>query len=409
MSAPNGKKPDRFSIAVVIPKYGLVGGGERFASEMTGRLARANCFDIHVFANKWVDDTAGLVTFHKVPIVSFPKFLRPLSFAMCARRMIGRGKFDLVHSHDRFVGADIYSVHCVPHAGWVRDVRRKRPSHFDRAVIAVEKRMIATGAFSCFLPVSTLAIEAFQSEYKSLPGTWRPVHPGVDVAKFSTPSVASCRSEVRARHGIGEKDFLVLFVGMNFEVKGLDTVIKAVALARNAFPGASIRLLVVGRGDERKYREMAEGLGAGEAVRFAGTRNEGLERYYRAADCFAMLSTFDTFGMVVLEAMASGLPVIISKGVGAKDLVEEGVNGFVLGDCADANAAAERIARLIDGPRRAEMGRRALHTASLHDWDVLAESMRMLYMKVLSEKGGALAGAKRRLDTDGPFGNNSIV
>ena len=120
---------------------------------------------------------------------------------------------------------------------------------------------------------------------------------------------------------------------------------------------------------KRKYSEIASAAGVGDSVVFAGACSEGLERYYKASDCFAMLSSFDTFGMVVLEAMASSLPVIISSGVGAKDLVEEGVNGFVVGDPSDAAAASERMLLLLDMEKRFEMGRRALKTASSHDWD----------------------------------------
>lgn len=394
MSDPNGKKTGKFRVAVVIPKYGLVGGGERFASELTGRLAVDGRFDIHVFANKWTQGSSNNVTFHKVPIVSFPKFLRPLSFAMFAARQTSSGGFDLVHSHERMTGADIYSVHCVPHAGWIRDVRGKRPSCFDRAVISVEKRMISSGANSWFLPVSTLAIDAFRSEYKNLQGIWQPLHPGVDAARFSTPSVSSCRAEVRGRHGIADNDFLALFVGMNFEVKGLSTLIKAIALAQAVSPGRKMRLLVVGRGDERKYREMAASHGIGESVIFAGTRQQDIEKYYRASDCFAMLSSFDTFGMVVLEAMASSLPVVISSGVGAKDLVEEGVNGFVVADCSDAKEAAERFKLLLDEKKRSEMGMNAFITASRHDWDALAKRMGDLYMEALALKGPAPVGAR---------------
>lgn len=405
-SAPKGNP--KFRVAVIIPKYGLVGGGERFASEVTSRIARDGRFDVHVFANKWVEEPGSPVTFHKVPIARFPRFLRPLSFALFANRMVKKGSFDLVHSHDRTSGADIYSVHCVPHALWVRDVRRKRSSLFDKAVAESERQMISSGASSLFLPVSSLAMDAFRSEYKKLPGKWRPLYPGVDFERFSSPSREACRAEIRASHGIREEDFLVLFVGMNFEVKGLDTIIKAVALAKSSAPGASIRLLVVGRGNERKYREMATAHGVGDAVVFAGTRSKGLERYYRAADCFAMLSTFDTFGMVVLEAMAAGLPVMISSGVGAKDLVEEGVNGFVLAERGDSKAAAGMISGFLDPGRRHEMGRAALQTASAHGWDRLAERMKELYIDVLSAKGRLSAESDYR-GHDGSFADNSIL
>jgi UDP-glucose:(heptosyl)LPS alpha-1,3-glucosyltransferase len=394
LAGPLAPKGQRFRVAVIIPKYGLVGGGERFASEVTERIARDGRFDVHVFANKWVAEPGSPVTFHKVPIARFPRFLRPLSFAAFAGRMVKKGGFDLVHSHERTSGADIYSVHCVPHAFWVRDVRQKRPSLFDKAVVSAEKQMISSGASSVFLPVSSIAMDAFRSEYKILPGKWRPLHPGVDFERFSSPPVEACRAEIRARHGIREEDFLVLFVGMNFEVKGLDTVIRALSIAKSSAPGASIRLLVVGRGNERKYSEMAAAHGVGDSVVFAGTRSKGLERYYRAADCFAMLSSFDTFGMVVLEAMAAGLPVIISSGVGAKDLVEEGVNGFVLAEREDSKAAAGMLSALLDPGRRHAMGSAASLTASAHGWDILAGRMLELYMDALSAKGKCFVSAQ---------------
>lgn len=372
-------------IAVVVPKYGLVGGGERFASEITGRLARNEDFEIHVLANRWVSNS-DRIKFHKIPIIRFPRFLRPLSFAWFANRIITRGNFDLVHTHEWIPKGDVFSVHSVPHAGWVRDVRKKLFSLFDCARIAVERRAIRDGKSSCFLPVSTIAMEAFRREYATLPGKWQVLAPGVDVERFSTPDRAACRADIRGRYGIGTSDTLLLFVGMNFDVKGLDTIIAAVAKARTIRPEANIRLLVVGRGDEQKYGALAQALGVDQAVTFAGTQVDGLERYYRAADMFIMLSKFDTFGMVVLEAMAAGLPVIVSSNVGAKDLVEEGINGYILSAPKDADTAAVQIVRLSDKTLREMMGAAAAQTAAMHDWEKLAERMEHFYQEALSLK-----------------------
>jgi UDP-glucose:(heptosyl)LPS alpha-1,3-glucosyltransferase len=375
----------RWKIAVVVPKYGLVGGGERFASEITERLARNENYDIHVFANKWVA-ASDRITFHKVPKIYFPRFMGPLVFAWFVKWKTGRMNFDLVHSHHWIFHADIFSAHGVPHAGWVRNVRKRSPSLYDRAVIAIERSLMREGGASYFLPVSTIAMEAFRREYATLPGQWQVVHPGVEVARFSTPDRAACRTDIRGLYGIGATDMLLLFVGMNFEVKGLDTIIAALAKARAARPEANIRLLVVGRGDENKYRKMAQSLGIADAVAFAGTQIDGLERYYRAADIFIMLSKFDTFGMVVLEAMAAGLPVIVSPNVGAKDLVEEGINGFILPAHQDADTASNRIAMLSDTAQREAMGTAAGRTAAKHDWARLAERMGHFYHEALSMK-----------------------
>ncbi|MFA6565086.1 MAG: glycosyltransferase family 4 protein [Verrucomicrobiia bacterium] len=373
-------------IAVIVPKYGLVGGAEQFVFELTERMAGKTPYEFHVFANQWKSAEGSRVVFHKVPMIRFPRFLRPLSFAWFARRLVARQRFDLVHAHDRVFQADLVSLHGAPHSFWVRDVRRKRPSLFDRAMCAVERRMLGAGGSSLFFPTSSIALETFRREYAPLPGRWQVFSPGVDTARFSSPGREKCRAEIRGRYGIGASDFLVLFVGMNFELKGLDTIIAAVAKARAQRSAAEIRLLVVGRGDEEKYRGVARSHGIGNAVVFAGTQTGGIERYYRAADMFAMLSGFDTFGMVVLEAMAAGLPVIVSTNVGAKDVVEEGINGFVLPDGRDADAAADRIVRLLDGDRQRSMSAAASRSAAGHDWERRVAELAAAYESKLQTK-----------------------
>jgi glycosyltransferase involved in cell wall biosynthesis len=140
----------------------------------------------------------------------------------------------------------------------------------------------------------------------------------------------------------------------------------------------------VGKGDLRAYGGIARGLGIGDSVAFAGPQAEGVERFYLASDLFMMLSKFDTFGMAALEAMAAGLPVIISGNVGAKDLVEDGRNGFVVGDPDDAGSAAERIGRLLNGDLRARMGREALRTAERNTWDATASAVEGIYEETLA-------------------------
>ena len=83
--------------------------------------------------------------------------------------------------------------------------------------------------------------------------------------------------------------------------------------------------------------------------------------------------------MVVLEAMAAGLPVIVSPNVGAKDLVIEGVNGFVIPDPKDVAAAAKGIISLIDMKRRNMMGEAAQHEANHHSWRELSNNIHKIY------------------------------
>ena len=375
-------------IAVVIPKYGLVGGAEGFAAELTGRIASDPRFEVHLFANRWAA-TDDRVAFHQVPVVRFPRFLTTPSFAWFARRrMSAEGPFDVVHAHDRIFRADLATLHGIPHRRWVHDVRRKkRMSLFDRATARMEDRLVLKGGCRRFLAVSSLARKIFLEEYPVDPGLVTILHPGVDTAPYERLDRERCRHEVRNRYGIGLDEPLILFVSMNFHIKGLDRVLRGLAHLRKGDPGARFRLLVVGRGDENSYGRLATELGLGGAVIFAGAvAKEKLPECYLSGDGYAMLSRFDTFGMVVLEAMAAGLPVLVGGQTGARDLVRDGENGFVIEDPDDAVSVAGRMRQMLNGDHPAEMGMEARRTAREHSWDKVASEVVGIYESIRSDR-----------------------
>lgn len=380
----NTKTP--IKIAVVIPKYGLVGGGEKFVAELTERIAQRSSYEIHILANQWKEQSS-LIRFHRIPIISFPKYLTTISFARFVEQKIKNIGFDLTHSHERIFAADIVSLHSIPHRLWVQDIRRKRFfSLFDRATIWVEKRMVHNKSSTIYLPVSNIAREKFIAEYPFVAGHVETLHPGVDMTSFDQLDRNHCRKSIRTQFGFHESDTVLLFVGMNFELKGLDQVISAMARIKTTHHHETrLKLLIVGKGNIKKYQKMAHGAGVGGDVRFSGVIKEKMEEMYLSADMYAMLSAFDTFGMTVLEAMAASLPVIISHNVGAKDLIQEGVNGFVV-DREDIDAISRRILLLLDKEKRSSMGLDAHRVAQNHTWDIMANKVLELYKNILSRK-----------------------
>lgn len=371
-------------IAVVIPRYGLPGGSEGFAHELTSRLARRPEWEVHVFANAWGRADEGVV-FHRVPRVAFPRFLRPLAFASLAGRRVRRAGCSLVHSHERIYAMDLFTVHGIPHRTWIQEARGKRPSLYDRAVAHVEERGLLHGGARLILPVSHLVKDALLGQYPIPAQRLRVLPPGVDTARFCALDRGRCRKEVRLRHGIPPGEPILLFVGMNFAIKRLDLVLKGVGLWLERRPGAPLRVLVVGKGDPSPYLSLARDLGLADRVVFAGVTRE-VEAYYKGSDLFAMPSVYDTFGMAVLEAMAAGLPVIISEGVGARDCVQDGVHGVVLGRNPSGEAFAEALGRLMDRDTRLRMGEETVRVAAAHSWERLADTMADLFSLTLEEK-----------------------
>jgi UDP-glucose:(heptosyl)LPS alpha-1,3-glucosyltransferase len=243
--------------------------------------------------------------------------------------------------------------------------------------------MVHNNSSTIYLPVSNIAREKFIAEYPFVEGHVETLHPGVDMTSFDQFDRNQCRKSIRTQFGFHESDTVLLFVGMNFELKGLDQLISAMARIKTTHHENRLKLLVVGKGNIKKYQEMAHGAGVGGDVRFSGVIKEKMEEMYLSSDMYAMLSAFDTFGMTVLEAMAASLPVIISRNVGAKDLIQEDVNGFVV-DREDIDAISRRILLLLDKEKRSSMGLDAHRVAQKNTWDIMANKVMELYKNILS-------------------------
>ncbi len=339
-------------------------------------------YDIHVFANKWLANGDRL-TFHKIPIITFPKFLTTFSFACFAKNKMAKIGIDFIHAHDRIFDADIFTMHGVPHAFWIHEVRRKNMSLNDHATAWIEKKLVRNPRCKRFISVSNLASEKFLQSYDVDAKKIQVIHPGIDMERYRGLDRGQCRHEIRSLWGIDETDVVILFVSMNFDIKGLDALMAAVAKSKSNDRSQKIKLLIVGKGEEKKYGRIAKNLGIGNDVIFAGVHREKLERIYLASDIFSILSKFDTFGIAVLEAMAASLPVVVSGNVGAKDLVAHGVNGFIIEDSTDMDRISEKICILLNKEVRMRMGVAAHETALNNTWESVAKKYECIYDELL--------------------------
>ncbi|MFC1567288.1 glycosyltransferase family 4 protein [Thermodesulfobacteriota bacterium] len=372
-------------VAVVIPKYGLLGGAEGFVYNLTERLALRDGFYVHVFANKWRQGKAPIV-FHKIPIIPFPRWIQPISFAFFSRKAIYAGKYDIVHSHDRIFEMDLFTFHGIPHKTWIKETKRDRLSFFDQAMVWVEQKAFNNPKGPIILPVSTLVKEEILKVYDVPESKIRVIHPGVSMDRFSTHSRETCRQEIRQRFNLSLDDVVVLFVSMNFELKRLDLVIKGIAdLVEKEGQASNMKLLVVGKGDSKRFMALAHDLGISKRVVFAGVTNE-VEKYYLACDIFAMPSKLDTFGLAVLEAMAASLPVIITSRVGARDIVKSGINGFILSENPSVSEMTASFAALTKSEKRLQMGENSRQIAIRHTWDTTAERVAELYQQLINDR-----------------------
>lgn len=377
----------RHRVAVVIPRYGSVGGAEGFAAALTRNLTMLGEYEIHVFAyENEIAAEDGQIIFHRLPHIPFPRPVKTPGFAWLAQSALNRTGVDLIHAHDRMFNPDIYNIHGVPHLFWARKVRGKvRPGLFDHFTAWVERKMVYGGKCRYFLAVSHLAQEVFLREYPIDPERVPVVHPGVDVPDGQHQDRMRKAWRVRARYNLPPDCPLLLFVSMNFYIKGLDYLLAA--LGRIIPTGPGFHLLVVGGDRTYPYERIAHQGGLLNRVTFTGSvSREELPALYSAADLYIMPSRFDTFGMVVLEAMAWGVPAVISETVGAKDLLRRGENGFVVHNPADSEALADVIRKALHPELNARMKEAAMETARHYSWKAVAERVAGVYLRVLDEK-----------------------
>jgi D-inositol-3-phosphate glycosyltransferase len=217
--------------------------------------------------------------------------------------------------------------------------------------------------------------------------TVRVIPPGVDTQRFHP----SDRAAARAAIGVAADACLLLFVGRIEPLKGTDTLLQAVQLlrARGQLPPQLSLSIIGGDPDQpresrlaelQRLMELRDELGLGEVVTFLGKRaQETLPDYYVAADVVVMPSLYESFGMVALEAMACGTPVVASQVGGLAYLVRDGETGYLVPD-RDPAALADRLSRLLSNPQlRAQMGAQAVLHARTYAWPDITRKVIGLY------------------------------
>jgi D-inositol-3-phosphate glycosyltransferase len=217
---------------------------------------------------------------------------------------------------------------------------------------------------------------------------------GVDTELFQPRSQAVAKDLLEL-----PPDPMLLYVGRLQPIKGLETLLAAMA----RLPGPARLLVVGGEQDEPEnghgewLRARVSALGLGDRVRFLGPqRQDRLPLFYAAAEATVMPSHYESFGMVALEAMACGTPVVASRVGGLRTTVRDGATGYLVPE-GDAAALAERLRILLeDRVTRERLGREAVRWAAEHRWPCVAEKVCHLYAKLRPAASAHLTHARCR-------------
>ena len=380
-------------LAVVSPFVDRRHGTERALAELLERLADAYGCEIHLYAQR-VEDLqlsdqqsapsakSGGIFWHKVPsipgphVVQFVAWIFLNGFLRKWSVLFGGVSFDLVLSPGiNCLHPDVVIVHALFHrlqelaqgekekpaerGGFLR--RLHRCAYY--GLLATLERRIYTDETVALAAVSRrtagLVNKYFHREDVCV------IPNGVDTEHFTAAARLGRRSEARQRRGFRDDDLVLLLIGNDWRVKGLPTILEAMAI----LGGLPLRLLVVGNDVAEPFRASARKLGVEERCLWEPSRPDVLD-FYAAADVYISPSREDSFGLPVAEAMACGLPAITSIFAGIADYVHDGVDGFVVRDPSDARALAELIELLeADGDLRRNLGEAAAKAILQWDWN----------------------------------------
>ena len=220
------------------------------------------------------------------------------------------------------------------------------------------------------------------------------IPPGVDTSRFYPIT----DEEAKEFLNIPENEKMLLFVGRIEPLKGIDILIRAIAQMRKSdvMEKCPHYLYIIGGDPNGRYvnldeemkrlKALCEELGVGDMIIFLGKKDQDtLQYYYSAAEIVVMPSNYESFGMVALEAMACGTPVVATQVGGLQHLVQDGVTGFTVPH-NNPTALEEKMTQLIcQDELRAEMKQNSVNYARTFSWDTITPQIIALYEKLLSQ------------------------
>jgi len=341
-------------IALAHKRLDLAGGTER-DFYLTAEGLRDLGHEIHLFCSEFGIRPPAGTSAHRIPCLGPGRTARLLSFAFLTPKAILRHRFDVVVGFGRMIRQDVLRSGGGSHRVFLKKMelgakpwRRlwHRLSLYHRSVLAVERLQYRPGNCKKILAVSQEVRREIMMTYGVPEDKIAVIYNGVDHERFHPRHRETAREKIRSQWGIPAQAPLVLFVGSGFQRKGLDRLLKAWESPRLK----EVHLLVVGEDAQRKrYASWAERRAPGR-VSFAG-RQEAIEKFYGAADLLALPAIQEAFGNVVLEALASGLPVLASGAVGAAELLTGELAQGVLAHPEDPSKMEEKILWMLDHGR----------------------------------------------------------
>ena len=372
----------KLRLAIVRQKYRPDGGAERFISRALEALGSEQ-LDLNIITRSWQGTPHPDWHLHICNPPKLGRVSRERGFARAARACWEREKFDIVQSHERIAGCDIFRAGDGVHRVWLEQRARivsswqrlsASLSPYHRYVLQAEAEMFNSPTLKAVICNSEMVKRDILRCFSLGAEKIHVIHNAIDSNRFQ-PATDATRHATRQQLSLPDSATVLIYVGSGFERKGLKAAIEALA-------GSDRYLIVVGQDKQlQRYQQLANQLNCLDRLRFVGVQQD-VQPFYHAADGLLLPTLYDPFPNVVLEAMACGLPVITSTGCGGAEFITAGQQGFVC-DALDINGLNQAIQAIPSLSVDSRMGEAARRRIEPYGPQRLASSLTSLYQQVL--------------------------
>jgi UDP-glucose:(heptosyl)LPS alpha-1,3-glucosyltransferase len=373
------------NIAIIRRKFNPFGGAEKFISRAIKSLSKDK-IKVSIISENWNDPTkpaAEDFEFIQAKTHGFARKTKFINFQKSVQKILGSRKFDLIQSHERLIGTDIYRLGDGVHAAWIHRQSTIAPWYrkiwlkldpYHRAVIKTEKAMTEDPNLT-FVANSSMVKEELIKWYGVPDSRIVLIENGIDTQSFNAPSTER-KYQAKSNLGLHNQQPTVVFIGSGYSRKGAFELIYAMQELKNW------QLIIVGA-DKRinHLKKIIRKQKLEKRIIVAGPQ-EDIRPYLDAGDIFCLPSLYDSFPNAILEALCCGLPVVTTEAVG----IAEAIKANNAGDVCQRNPVAIKNALERVWSNKEIMSKNAISLSKKYDIKLTTELWLNLYHQLIKKK-----------------------
>jgi UDP-glucose:(heptosyl)LPS alpha-1,3-glucosyltransferase len=354
-------------IAMAMEKFdSYAGGAESYAVSLADTLIN-NSWEVHLYGQQWNGQPSGAI-FHKINVPKvLPASLKIFIFALMHKRMVKKEHVDIILGFGNTIYMNVYQSH-----GGVHWLSTERKLHvIDTPLLRTVKKLLTRFSLKHWIrdwiesapfrmdprpkivAISKMVQDDIASYYQVDKGEIEVVYNGVDIKQLSPDIRNKLRGALRRHYRIPDINIVYLFVSYDLKKKGIEPLVDAAKLLKKSGKD-NFNIIVVGGQPDRFLSKKVSMLGLENTIFFSGPTTN-ITEFYANADVFVLPTYYDACSLVLLEAMASGLPVITTEYNGAAGIITDGENGYIIKHPPRPVELAEKMGSLLSSEKLQEM------------------------------------------------------